>query len=217
MDISKISQGTINGNIENAKKYMNEQDIADCNIGLGYVDKNEDGKTSAIEMYKNWSDTCASIFSGNEAFAARGEEIATQVGELYTRYAGKDGVLDAYEYNAGLQSDEMGVLLEQYWEMKNIVDAQNGEEVKGLGRYDSNYDGKTTSVDVYKSKSDLYEQVFAGNEKSKVKAEEIAQKQAEILSKFAGDDGVLSSEEFAEAVDSLEYKKTVREYMDLDM
>ncbi len=216
MDVSKISQGTINGNIENAKKYMNEQDIADCNEGLSYVDQNGDGKTSAIEMYKNWSNTCNWLFEGNEAFQTRGEELSIQIGEIYARYAGEDGALDAYEYNAALQSDEMGVLLEQYWEMANIVEAKEND-VRGLGWYDSNNDGKTSAVDVYKSKSDLYSKVFENNEESKVKAEDIAQRQAEILSKFAGDDGVLSSEEFAEAVDSLEYKKTVREYMDLDM
>ena len=90
-------------------------------------------------------------------------------------------------------------------------------DVRGLGWYDSNNDGKTSAVDVYKSKSELYEKVFENNKESQKKAQDIAMKQAEILSKFAGDDGVLSSEEFAEAVDSLEYKKTVREYMDLDM
>ena len=112
----------------------------------------------------------------------------------------------------------MDVLIEQLWEMKALVEAENGETDKNtLSHYDVNWNGDVSTIEIYKSKSDLYSKVFENNEESQKKAQDIAMKQAEILSKYAGDDGVLSSEEFAEAVDSLEYKKTVREYMDLDM
>lgn len=215
MDVSQISQSTINNNIKNAKKYMSKQDVADCKEGLFYADNNQDGKTTGIDMYKEWSETCNSVFQGNDTFIKRGQELATDIGEIYSRYAGDDGVLDAYEYNAALQSDEMDVLLQQYWEMKNITDAQNGEEVLGLGWYDSNYDENVTATDVYKSKTDLYSKVFEENEDNTAKAEQIAQKQSEILAKFAGEDGVLSSDEFSEAVQTSEYKQTVRDFFKL--
>ena len=68
-------------------------------------------------------------------------------------------------------------------------------------------DGKTSTIDVYKSKSNLYSNIFADNKENAAKAEEIAQQQSEILAKYAGEDGVLSSEEYSEAVQTSEYKR----------
>ena len=216
MDISKISQSTINNNIKETKEWMDTTECGakakeQCEQGLFYADNNGDGKTTGIDMYKKWSETCNFAFQGNDAFLEKGEEIATSIGELYSRYAGEDGVLDAYEYDAALQSDEMGVLIEQYWEMNNIVRAEKGEDI-ALNWYDSNNDGDTSSVEVYKSKSDLYSNVFSDDKVKAKQADDIAQKQAEILSKYEGDDGKLSSEEFTQAVNSFEYKRTVAEY-----
>lgn len=216
MNIGELSQENINKNIEYQKQNMTKQEVEDCNIGLSSVDKNNDGKTSGIEMYKKWSETCSSIFEGNSIFQQRGEEISVQIGELYSRYAGNDGYLDEYEYNAALQSDEMGVLLQEYWEMCDIVDAQNGEDVFGLGWYDSNCDGDVSSVEVYKKKTELYSKKYDDNKEKSQKADEIAQKQAEILRKFEGDDGVLSAEEYAEALRSSEYKRTISELQNLN-
>lgn len=215
MNIKDISQDTIKNNIEYQKQNMTKKDVEECNIGLSFADYNNDGQTSGIEMYKDWSKTCSNVFEGNSAFQERGEEISIQIGEIYSRYAGDDGVLDAYEYNAALQSDEMSTLLKEYWDMMDIMDAQNGKEVLGLGWYDSNNDGNVSSVEVYKEKSELYSEIYANNKEKSKKAEEIAQKQAEILRKFEGDDGVLSAEEYTEAIKSSEYKKTISELQDL--
>lgn len=215
MDIRNISQENINKNIEYQKQNMTKQDLEDANIGLSSVDKNNDGKTSGIEMYKSWSATCSRIFEGNSIFQQRGEEISVQIGEIYSRYAGNDGYLDEYEYNAALQSEEMGTLLQEYWEMKDIVEAQNGEDVLGLGWYDSNCDGDVSSVEVYKVKSELYSKIYEDDKEKSQKADAIAQKQAEILRKYEGDDGVLSPEEYAEALKSSEYKKTISELQSL--
>lgn len=220
MDVSKISQSTINNNIKKTKEWMDNSECGakakeQCKKGLFYSDNNQDGKTTGIDMYKDWSETCKFVFQGNDTFLKKGEEIATDIGEIYSRYAGDDGVLDEYEYDAALQSDEMGILLEQYWEMKNITEAQNGEEVVGLVWYDANYDEKVTATDVYKSKSNLYSNIFADNKENAAKAEEIAQQQSEILAKYAGEDGVLSSEEYSEAVQTSEYKQTLRAFFKL--
>ena len=217
MDVSKISQSYIDGRVEQYRNNMDEQTVEECNVGLFYADQNGngDGQVSGIEMYKSWSETCAFVFEGHEAYAARGEEIAIAQGELYSRYAGEDGVLDAYEYNAALQSDEMGVLIAEYWEMKNEVEALNGEtDIKGLSRYDSdgNRDGQTSAVEIYKSKAELNEQKYGDNPDIQAKADEISMRQAEILNKFAGEDGVLTSKEYAAGVQSDEYQETMREY-----
>lgn len=215
MNISNISKQTIEKNIEYQKQNMTEEDVKDCSIGLSYADKNNDGETSGVEMYKSWSKTCSNVFEGNDAFLERGEEISVQIGEIYSRYAGEDGVLDEYEYNAALQSDEMNTLLSEYWDMKNTMDAQNGEEVLGLGWYDSNNDGNVSSIDVYKEKTELYSDIFGDNKEKSQKADEIAQKQAEILNKYAGDDGVLNAEEYAQAVKSSEYRETIFDLQNL--
>ncbi len=215
MDVSKISQQTINKNIENAKKYMTEQDVEECNIGLGYADSNRDGSTTGIDMYKEWSSTCEFVFEGNEEFAARGEEISMEIGEIYSRYAGSDGKLDAYEYNAALQSDEMGVLIDEYWEMKNTIEAQNGEDVPGLNRYDSDNDGDVSTIELFKERSEINSRIFEDDEEKEAQVQEIVQKQAEIISKYAGDDGVISSEEYTQAVQSAEYQETLAKYKKL--
>lgn len=212
MDLNKIAS-----HAQTYAKFGKEY-VDDAQEGLMFRDANGDGDVTAIEMYKDLSEGWGSIFEGNKMFSQRAEELNLAQGEIYARYAGEDGKLDKFEFVEALNSDEMDVLIEQLWEMKALVEAENGETDKNtLSHYDVNWNGDVSTIEIYKSKSDLYSKVFENNEESKVKAEDIAQRQAEILSKYAGDDGVLSSEEFAEAVDSLEYKKTVREYMDLDM
>lgn len=215
MNIGKISQDSINENIQNMKRSMSEQDIEDCNIGLSNSDQNGDGYTSGIEIYKSFSKICSNLFSENEELQAHGEELSLQIGEIYSRYAGEDGMLDAYEYNAALQSDEMSVLLNEYWEMKDFAEASKGENAIGLLHHDINNDDKTSAVEIYQDKIDLYSKVFEDDEKKQKEAEEIALTQSEILSKYAGSDGVLNQEEYSRALRSEAYGKTMTQYLEL--
>ena len=214
MDVSKISQQQINANIADAKKRLAGHEDG-WNEALAQWDYNGDGQTSAIEMYENESSVFASVFEGHPEYAERAEQLALQRGELYLKYAGDDGIMDAYEYAAALGSEEDDVILAEYWEMKNEVEALNGEtDIKGLSRYDSdgNRDGQTSAVEIYKSKAELNEQKYGDNPDIQAKADEISMRQAEILNKFAGEDGVLTSKEYAAGVQSDEYQETMREY-----
>ena len=214
MDVSKISQQQINANIADAKKRLAGHEDG-WNEALAQWDYNGDGQTSAIEMYENESSVFASVFEGHPEYAERAEQLALQRGELCLKYAGDDGIMDAYEYAAALGSEEDDVILAEYWEMKNEVEALNGEtDIKGLSRYDSdgNRDGQTSAVEIYKSKAELNEQKYGDNPDIQAKADEISMRQAEILNKFAGEDGVLTSKEYAAGVQSDEYQETMREY-----
>lgn len=187
-----------------------------CKEGLAMKDYNGDGQTSAIEMYKDISDTYSFIFEGNDEFSARAQEIALAQGEIYSKYAGDDGILDEYEYNAALQSDENGALLDQYWEMKDAWEAMQGNnEIKGLFRNDINNDKQVGAIEIYQNKVDLYSEVFKDDSEKLEMAKQIALTQAEILSKYAGDDGVLSSEEYANALRSESYGLTMEAYLNL--
>jgi hypothetical protein len=220
MGIGNISQNTIKQNIDNAKKFMSQQDVNECKIGLNGADANGDGKASGVEMYKSWSETCKDVFAGNDAFLKRGEEIAIAQGEIYSMYAGEDGVLDEYEYNAALQSEEMGVLVDEYWDMKNEMEAMNGEkEINGLDSYDiffGNNDGKVSSSEIANQKSELYAKKFEDSKLINKFTQKVIEQQEEILKKFEGDDGHLSTEEFTEAVQSYEYQETLNKMNALD-
>ncbi|MCD7879490.1 MAG: hypothetical protein LUG16_06115 [Candidatus Gastranaerophilales bacterium] len=125
--------------------------------GLALRDENGDGQTSAIEMYKDISNVYSSVFRGNEEYSQRAQELALAQGEVYAKYAGDDGILDEYEYAEALNSDENNALLEQYWELKDSMEAQNGEEeIIGLSRHDTNNDGQTSVIEMFKDKIDLY-------------------------------------------------------------
>ena len=105
---------------------MTESDVEACKEGLKNADKNGDGRTSGVEMYKNWSDTCASVFAGNEEFLRRGEEIAIAQGELYLRYAGNDGILSQEEYIQALRSETFGTSMEEYTAIKQHLKSAMG-------------------------------------------------------------------------------------------
>ncbi len=211
-----VSQKTINKNIKAAKKSMTKSEKKECKQGLKYADVNGDGKTTGVEMYINWSDTCASIFKGNEAFLKRGEEIAIAQGELYSRYAGKDGKLNAYEYEAALQSDEMGALIDEYWEMQDAMEAQKYNTASGLSRYDNNRDNKITVFEYIKNKLNLFKHIFK-NEKPELQQDalNIVLKQSDIILKYAGDDGILSEEEYTQALRSESYGASMEEYLEI--
>lgn len=209
-----VSQNTINNNIENAKNSMTQSDIEACEEGLRNADLNGDWYTSGVEMYKNWSDTCALEFAGNEEFLKRGEEIAIEQGELYSRYAGNDGSLDVYEYYAALQSDEMGALIDEYWEMKDSMDAMNGKsEIKGLTRHNGNYDGQVSVSEYIEDKLNLFDKIFK-DQAPKLQQEALNKvlEQAEIISEYAGDDGIISQEEYIQALRSETFGTSMEEY-----
>ena len=219
MDISKISQSTINQNIQNSKMFLRAEDIDVCNEALSFIDKDGNG-TSGAEMAQSWKETCNSVFAGNDAFLKRGEELSEKQGEIYAMYAGDDGVLDAYEYDAALQSDEMGVLIDEYWAMKNEMEAMNGEEdIVGLASYDSvsgDNDGKVSAEEITEAKTNMFAKLYEESKIAQGISKIFLEKQEKILKKFEGDDGHLSSEEYSQAVQSYEYQATLDKLNTLD-
>ena len=213
MDIGKISQNTINQNIQIQKQYMTDEMKEDCLFGLNNADFNGDGVTTGDEMEQSWLNVCAYEFEGNEAFLKRGEELAAKQGEIYSMYAGDDGVLDVYEYNAALQSEEMGVFIDEYNSMRIEMDAMNGEEeISGLANFDrwgGNEDGKVSASEITDSKLNTYSKLYEDSNFATKLSSKIIKQQEEILKKFEGDDGHLSSAEYSEAVNSDEYQKTM--------
>lgn len=208
MDVSKISQ-------QQTYAKFGKEYVDGAQEGLMLRDSNGDGQVSAIEMYKDTAEGWGSIFEGHEKFSERAEELNIAQGEIYAQYAGSDGVLDKFEFVEALNSDEMDVLLRELWEMKNEKEAMDGEtDIRGLARYDmeGNNDGQTSAVEIYKSKAELNEQKYGDNPDIQAKADEISMRKAEILNKFAGEDGVLTSKEYAAGVQSDEYQETMREY-----
>ncbi len=197
------------------------------NFGKDYVegakgaltqwDYDGDGSTSAVEMYKSMSTTYANVFAGNDEYSEEAQKIALARGELYAKYAGDDGVLDEYEYVEALNSDENNELLDQYWALKNAMEALEGEtDIIGLTRYDSNNDGQTTIDEISQSMSALYSKVFEGDEEKTEEALSLAEFQSEILSSYdENSDGILSSEEYANALKSDEYQGTIEQYLEL--
>lgn len=216
-----ISQTSIDRNVANTKKWAKDTQEGKeyCNgakDALKQWDYNKDGKTSANEMYQDISKTYASVFRGNDEFSKRAQEIASQQAEIYAKYAGDDGVLDEFEYTAALNSSENNALLDEYWMLKDSMEAMQGEnDIKGLSHLDENNDKKTSIIEIFKDKLDIFSKIFQGDAETEQKATKIALDQSFILSKYAGDDGVLSQEEYQQALRSEGYGKTMSEYLDL--
>ena len=219
MDIGKISQSTINQNIQNQKQYMTDGMREEIQYAFQHKDKDGDGNVTGKDLYQSWSNTCKNVFAGNDAFLKRGEELSAKQGEIYSMYAGEDGVLDEYEYNAALQSDEMGVLIDEYWAMKNEMEAMNGEtEILGLPSYDTegNRDGKVSASEITESKTNMFAKLYEESKIAQGSSKIFLKQQEEILKKFEGDDGHLSTEEFTQAVQSYEYQETLDKLNALD-
>ena len=212
-----ISNETIENNVAQMRSMMEsspkgQQIKEDCRVGLSYKDADGDGKVTVEEFSQYDNDLMDSIFSGNDEYAAKAKEIATAQNELYARYAGEDGILDEAEYNACLQSKENGALLEQYWELRDANDAQNGDNVVGLGRHDNNRDGNVTSGEMLQDDLQRNETLFGDNLSAYKAANDFSIAKAQIFEQYAGDDGILDSTEYTDALKSDEYKKALAEY-----
>lgn len=84
-----------------------------------------------------------------------------------------------------------------------------------LTQWDYNGDGKTSAKEMSESRSNVYANVFKGNDEFSKKAQEIAFAQDEIYAKYAGDDGILDEYEYVEALNSKENNALLEQYWDL--
>lgn len=214
--VNSDTLGDINLSDEETIEKFGQEYIDGAKEALKQWDYDSNGETSAEEMSQSISKTYSNVFKGNEAFSELAQEIAKAQGEIYTKYAGDDGILNEYEYSNALNSDENNLLLDQYWELKDTQEALNGEtDIAGLQRHDRNGDGKINPLEVYKNKVEMYEKVFAGDEKKIREAKKIALDQAILLNKQARENGHLSSEAYAKALSSDDYIKKTEEYLTL--
>ena len=193
---------------------MSDSEVESCKESLSYGDYNNDGETSAIEMYQSHASTYANVFEGNEELSARAQEIALQQGEIYAAYAGDDGILDEYEYNAALQSEENSALLDQYWELKDYYKSTQGT-YDSFNRYAQDEDGEVSPYEFLQNKLHNYKYIFGDNKESRNEAIINALKQTQILMEYAGEDGVLDQEEYTQALRSDEYAETMSDYLDI--
>ncbi len=218
MDITELQKSSFVNVVKEDAIFDFGQDYVDgAREALKQWDYNKDGATSVDEMAQSISNTYSNVFEGNDALSELAQQIADSQGEIYTRYAGKDGILDEYEYSEALNSDENNVLLDQYWELKDTQEALKGEtDLQGLQRYDLNGDGKINPLEVYQKKSELYSKLYEGDEKKIREAKKIALDQAIMLNKYAREDGNISTEKYAEALRSESYIGKTNEYLALN-
>lgn len=218
MDISELQKSSFaDVSQEDVLSKFGQEYIDEARDALKQWDYNKDGATSAEEIAKSISDIDSHVFEGNEPLSELAQQIADSQSEIYTRYAGKDGILDEYEYSEALNSDENNVLLEQYWELQDTQDALKGEtDFPGLERYDLNGDGKINPLEVYQKKTELYSKLYEGDEKKIREAKKIALDQAIMLNKYAREDGNISPEKYAEALRSEAYIGKTNEYLALN-
>lgn len=218
MDITELQKSSFVNVVKEDAIFDFGQDYVDgAREALKQWDYNEDGATSVDEMAQSISNTYSNVFEGNEPLSELAQQIADSQSEIYTRYAGKDGILDEYEYAEALNSDENNILLDQYWELKDTQDALKGEtDLQGLQRYDLNGDGKINPLEVYQKKSELYSKLYEGDEDKIREAKKIALDQAIMLNKYAREDGNISTEKYAEALRSESYIGKTNEYLALN-
>lgn len=218
MDITELQKSSFVNVVKEDAIFDFGQDYVDgAREALKQWDYNEDGATSVDEMAQSISNTYSNVFEGNEPLSELAQQIADSQSEIYTRYAGKDGILDEYEYAEALNSDENNILLEQYWELQDTQDALKGEtDFPGLERYDLNGDGKINPLEVYQKKSELYSKLYEGDEKKIREAKKIALDQAIMLNKYAREDGNISPKKYAEALRSEAYIGKTNEYLALN-
>lgn len=97
-------------------------------------------------------------------------------------------------------------IIEKYGE-DNYKDAQSN--LKSIDKAFGNGDGRLTMEEYDKYLSGAYKNLFGNDQVKLDKAAEIAKKQNEIMTKYAGEDGILSTAEYMEALNSKEYIELV--------
>ncbi|MBQ3642908.1 hypothetical protein II906_13435, partial [bacterium] len=100
---------------------------------------------------------------------------------------------------------------------KKLFDSKEGKGLReecteALKQWDYNGDGATSALELYKNTTSIHDSIFPANSEYAKKAEDIAQKQFELYSKFQGNDGVLSAEEYWAALQSDENNELLEEY-----
>lgn len=181
-------------------------------------DFNKDGKTSAIEMYKDTSDLYSNVFDGNDELLQKADGLALKQGEIYDKYAGEDGILDEYEYSEALNSDEYGKTLDEYWEM-NAQNKFGQEYLDSMQSYTSGQDidgdGKTTAEDMYQSRMDLHNDLFSHDPELMAEGQELAEKYKQAWQLYANSDGNIEGYNAALALNSDTFKELDAEYAKL--
>ena len=124
---SNPNNALIKQNVDNAKKSMNTPEGQEyknsCIQGLQMRDFNSDGVTTAREMGTDFNQLTQTIFGGaNNSSSAEAFQLSAQAGSIFENYAGSDGVLDAYEYSAAINSDEYDDLITKYNKLQDELD-----------------------------------------------------------------------------------------------
>jgi len=206
----------------NVKKYYDGAREA-----LQRTDKlgNGDGKVTAQEYGQNSILLNNSIFQNNADLNTQANKIAAMQQDIMAKYAGEDGILDEYEYVEGLNSKEYSKTLEEWHALKNQMEAENkfgkeyiagaDQKVADHGEKYGDENGNATAGSFYKEMSALNRAVFKDNIVSRIKAQFLTAQQTNIMNKYAGDDGILSGAEYAEALNSKEYRENIEQWRKL--
>lgn len=204
----------INSNILKSASFMDETAAGkgykkECEEALLQWDANKDGKTSVQEFAAHNVSLTDAVFSDNEELNQEARSILTFQMELYEAYAGDDGILSAEEYDACLQSEENGVLLDSWHDLKNQNAAlhENLSEIN-LERYDLNNDGKTSAKEIYKAKLQNAEAIYGKNSAKykEIKAE--AKAEYKILKKGAEDKKDITAFDYANSIIAADVAKS---------
>ncbi len=196
----------------------------DANFGNG------DGRLQANELALDMT----SLFLKDSKLAQRGIELYKKVESLAQRYAFEDGticpaakadLINSQEWN-DILTEYKGLDDEQtYFQSFRGTDVQYSKErgyynqgKEALQRIDEmfgNSDGRVTIDEYFQNSWSLYKDLFKDNPAKMIKSYFIAARQAQIMTKYAGPDGVLMPGEYGKGLNSEEYGKTLDVYWDL--
>lgn len=192
---------------------------------------NGDGKLQANELAASM--TNFGSYNENPEYSSRISTLNRKFESLSKKYTNSEGAITAGSKAELINSKEWSELLVEYHSLRDEMtymnqfkDNENSEGIKdyyndgkeALQRIDLNHgngDGKVTTKEYFKNSWSLYKNLFKDDPIKLFQAYFIALKQASIMSKYTGPDGVLMSSGYIEGLNSEEYGKTLDAYWNL--
>lgn len=183
----KIDQSIIDSNIQNAKQWMTThpkggQEIQECALGLHNTDYNRDGKTTAQELGQSWQSTLDYLFGNIPEYSEKISYLNSEIQSIFEQYAGEDGIFDVFEYEAAIQSEEYGSLVDEYWALRDELGiGRTQENTSTAATQETSEDGTDSLFDYYNKKKGEY-------------IDEIISYSSEVLDEYVGANGVIVNE-----------------------
>ncbi|MBQ3640365.1 hypothetical protein II906_00295 [bacterium] len=116
-----ISRFDVNSRINAERNFMTstpqgKQWKDDVLKGLPNCDTDKDGLSTGKELTAQWQDTFGMLAGNDKALKEKGEYLTPLFQEVIDKYAGDDGIFDAYEMGAMLSDENYMKLVDEYHE-----------------------------------------------------------------------------------------------------